>query len=209
MIDKREHILTVAEELFAEKGFEGTSVRELCSKAGVNVAMVSYYFGSKEQLMEALIEFRSGFMREKLDEIKQMDISASQKIELIIEHYVDRIFSHSQYHRILHRELTLQQRSQFNSVISKILMVNFSVISEIINDGIKNNEFRNVDVELTIVSMIGTITQVVVSSFLTCKLFNEKHNELSVVTDKPHQLRLNKHLKEMLLAYLKNNPTLQ
>lgn len=203
MIDKREHILITAEALFAEKGFEGTSVRELCTKAGVNVAMVSYYFGSKEQLMEALIEFRSGFMRDKLDEIKQMNITASQKIELIIEHYVERIFSHSQYHRILHRELSLQQRSQFNAIISKLLMVNFSVIRDIINNGISKKEFKNVDVELTIVSMIGTITQVVVSSFLTCMLLNEKHNELSVVTDKLHQQRVSKHLKEMLLAYLK------
>lgn len=203
MIDKREHILITAEALFAEKGFEGTSVRELCAKAGVNVAMVSYYFGSKEQLMEALIEFRSGFMREKLDEIRKQSISASEKMELIIDHYVSRIFSNSQYHRILHRELSLQQRSQFNSIISKLLMVNFSVIRDIINDGIESKEFKNVDVELTIVSMIGTITQVVVSSFLTCKLLNEKHNELSVVTDKSHQQRVSKHLKEMLLAYLK------
>jgi AcrR family transcriptional regulator len=203
MIDKREHILITAEALFAEKGFEGTSVRELCAKAGVNVAMVSYYFGSKEQLMEALIEFRSGFMREKLDEIRKQSISASEKMELIIDHYVSRIFSNSQYHRILHRELSLQQRSQFNSIISKLLMVNFSVIRDIINDGIESKEFKNVDVELTIVSMIGTITQVVVSSFLTCKLLNEKHNELMVVTDKSHQQRVSKHLKEMLLAYLK------
>jgi len=203
MIDKREHILITAEALFAEKGFEGTSVRELCTKAGVNVAMVSYYFGSKEQLMEALIEFRSGFMREKLDEIRKQSISASEKLELIIDHYVARIFSNSQYHRILHRELSLQQRSQFNALISKLLMVNFSVMREIINDGIESKEFKNVDVELTIVSMIGTITQVVVSSFLTCKLLNEKYNELSVVTDKSHQLRVSKHLKGMLLAYLK------
>ena len=82
-------------------------------------------------------------------------------------------------------------------------MVNFSVIRDIINDGISKKEFKNVDVELTIVSMIGTITQVVVSSFLTCMLLNEKHNELSVVTDKLHQQRVSKHLKEMLLAYLK------
>ncbi len=203
MIEKREHILITAEALFAEKGFEGTSVRELCAKAGVNVAMVSYYFGSKEQLMEALIEFRSGFMREKLDEIRQMDISASQKIEKTIDHYVARIYSNSQYHRILHREITLQQRSQFNALISKLLMINFSVIRQIINDGIKSKEFKKVDIELTIVSMIGTITQVVVSSFLTCKLLNEKQSDAIIVTDKLHQQRVRKHLKEMLLAYLK------
>ena len=82
-------------------------------------------------------------------------------------------------------------------------MINFSVIRQIINDGIKSKEFKKVDIELTIVSMIGTITQVVVSSFLTCKLLNEKQSDAIIVTDKLHQQRVRKHLKEMLLAYLK------
>ncbi|MES1161400.1 MAG: TetR family transcriptional regulator, partial [Bacteroidota bacterium] len=51
MSDKREHILIVAEELFGENGFDGTSVRDIAHKAGVNLAMISYYFGSKEKLL--------------------------------------------------------------------------------------------------------------------------------------------------------------
>ena len=53
MLDKRDQILEAAEELFAQKGFEGTSVRDLAKKAKVNVAMISYYFGSKEKLFES------------------------------------------------------------------------------------------------------------------------------------------------------------
>ncbi|HNO01068.1 MAG TPA: TetR family transcriptional regulator, partial [Chitinophagaceae bacterium] len=40
-----------AEKLFAEKGYNGTSVRDIAEKAGINLAMVSYYFGSKEKLL--------------------------------------------------------------------------------------------------------------------------------------------------------------
>ncbi len=46
----RSRILSVAALLFAEKGFEGTSVRMICAKAGVNVSLVNYYFKSKELL---------------------------------------------------------------------------------------------------------------------------------------------------------------
>ena len=56
--DKQIHILNVAEELIAQKGFEGTSVREISSKAEINVAMISYYFGSKEKMMANLYQFR-------------------------------------------------------------------------------------------------------------------------------------------------------
>lgn len=56
--DKQIHILEVAEELIAQKGFEGTSVRDISAKANINVAMISYYFGSKAKMMSQLYEYR-------------------------------------------------------------------------------------------------------------------------------------------------------
>ena len=47
--EKQLEILQVAEQLFAEEGFDGTSVRDIAKKANVNIAMISYYFGSKEK----------------------------------------------------------------------------------------------------------------------------------------------------------------
>jgi TetR/AcrR family transcriptional regulator, regulator of cefoperazone and chloramphenicol sensitivity len=48
--DARARLIDAAIELFAKKGYEGTSVRDLATAAGVNVAAVSYYFGSKDEL---------------------------------------------------------------------------------------------------------------------------------------------------------------
>jgi AcrR family transcriptional regulator len=52
--DARERILAAAERLFAQKGAEKTSIREITADAGVNVASVNYYFRSKDALAEAL-----------------------------------------------------------------------------------------------------------------------------------------------------------
>ena len=54
--EKQIHILDIAEELIAKKGFEGTSVRDISAKANINVAMISYYFGSKEKIMVTLYQ---------------------------------------------------------------------------------------------------------------------------------------------------------
>jgi AcrR family transcriptional regulator len=43
--EKQLAIITTAERLFSIKGFEGTSVRDIAQEAGINVAMISYYFG--------------------------------------------------------------------------------------------------------------------------------------------------------------------
>ena len=48
--DSRERILLAAEELFAARGFDGVTVREICERAGMNGAAVNYHFGDKESL---------------------------------------------------------------------------------------------------------------------------------------------------------------
>ena len=64
---KQIHILNVVEEFIAQNGFEDTSVREISKKANINVAMISYYFGSKEKMMTCLYEYRilANFRRPK------------------------------------------------------------------------------------------------------------------------------------------------
>lgn len=48
-------ILDAAEQAFADKGFNGTSLREITSKAEVNLAAVNYHFGSKKELIKAVM----------------------------------------------------------------------------------------------------------------------------------------------------------
>ncbi len=50
--DPRRRILNAAGPIFAEKGYEAATVREICQAAGVNLAAVNYYFGGKERLYE-------------------------------------------------------------------------------------------------------------------------------------------------------------
>ena len=58
--EKQISILEIAEELFAIQGYHGTSIREIADKASINIAMISYYFGSKEKLLETLFQYRIG-----------------------------------------------------------------------------------------------------------------------------------------------------
>jgi AcrR family transcriptional regulator len=48
----QDRLLDAAERLFCEQGFKGTSIRDIASSAGCNIASVNYYFGSKEKLYE-------------------------------------------------------------------------------------------------------------------------------------------------------------
>lgn len=54
--DIKIRILLAAKKLFAQYGFEKTTVRQICEEAGANVALVSYHFGGKENMFGALFE---------------------------------------------------------------------------------------------------------------------------------------------------------
>lgn len=61
----KERILGAAEELFAQHGFAGTSLREVTSRADVNIAAVNYHFGSKENLVNEVFRRRMDDMTER------------------------------------------------------------------------------------------------------------------------------------------------
>jgi AcrR family transcriptional regulator len=72
--DTRQRILDTAERLFAREGFPNTSLRSITADAGVNLAAVNYHFGSKEALLEAVLDRRlvplNALRRERLEAVR-------------------------------------------------------------------------------------------------------------------------------------------
>jgi len=84
--ETRTRILDAAEELFMQHGFEGTSMRLLTAKAGVNLAAVNYHFGSKDALIEALFRRRLDPMN--LERIAALEALKDPSPEDIIRAFV-------------------------------------------------------------------------------------------------------------------------
>lgn len=200
--DKRAHIITKAIELFAEKGFEGSSIRDLAAKADVNIAMVNYYFGTKEKLYEAVIEKRVLFMREFIDTvIANSTISLIEQLNLIIDGFVIRFLSDPLYHRVLQQELLVSKRAHMHQRIIELIIKNAKDVINIIKKGIDNKEFKNADPELIFASILGTISQVMLSKTL-CNRLMEKPLEFNPYSDKKIQERLSTHIKQFVHALL-------
>ncbi len=53
---KRAHIIEVAQKLFSERGFQNTSIQDICASAGVSVGSVYFYFANKESIYEAVYQ---------------------------------------------------------------------------------------------------------------------------------------------------------
>ena len=104
--DKQIEILQAAEKLFAEHGYDGTSVRDIAKSANINIAMISYYFGSKEKLLEALIIYRISDMRLQMENLYREDLTPLEKIDRLIELYIKRINQNKGMYQIIHFEIS-------------------------------------------------------------------------------------------------------
>lgn len=83
----KEKIIKTATKLFAQKGYDGTSIREISRSAGVNVALISYYWGGKKELFQAIIndmiDVQTKYASSALDfAINPEDLSKEEQIEL-------------------------------------------------------------------------------------------------------------------------------
>jgi AcrR family transcriptional regulator len=198
--DKRANILEAAEKLFSEVGYEGASTRQIAMVAGANIAMINYYFGSKEGVYVEIISQRIADFKNQLYEIKKAEVTVMEKLLLVIERYASQIIRNLTFHKMMQRELSLPQRPEMFTTIKSALMENMLVLENIITDGIEDGTFRKVDVPMLIATIMGTISNVAISpSNITYG------TSLNVSVEKDRKLiteRLTTYLKELITIYL-------
>ena len=91
-ISKRDRILDAAEALFAERGFDGVTLRQIASSAGVDVALANYHFGKKLELFDAVFERRAALLNQSrldaLRKVQQEQSDTGPSVEQIIEAFL-------------------------------------------------------------------------------------------------------------------------
>ena len=156
--EKQIQILDVAEELIAKKGFEGTSVRDISAKAKINVAMISYYFGSKEKMMVNLYQYRVQKTRETFAEFTQTikDGKPEMQLKEIINFLVKQLLTYNYFHGFVTQELRHDERVK--NTLLEFYQTCVTVLDEVIQKGIVSGVFKRAAKSEDIVStLIGTV----------------------------------------------------
>ncbi|MDH6357515.1 TetR/AcrR family transcriptional regulator [Parabacteroides sp. PF5-9] len=92
----KERILKAARDLFIEKGYNGTSIRDIATASGTNVAMVNYYFHSKYNLFEIVFEDAFTGLQEKIFSTLTSDLPFFELIETVIDSYYEMLLEYPQ-----------------------------------------------------------------------------------------------------------------
>lgn len=198
--EKQIEILEVAETLFAEKGFDGTSIRDIAKVAKINIAMVSYYFGSKERLLQSLIVYRSSDVKNQLENLLQEELEPIDKINKLIELYINRINSNRGIYRILHFEFTTKKREQNLHVFTEFQKGNLKSLETIIEEGQKKGIFRkDIIIPLITPTILGTFFHFHMNKPFFENLLNLKTEDLY---NNYIKTNLTKHIQQTIKALL-------
>ncbi len=150
----REALLRAGAELFAEAGFSGVRVEALARRAGVNKAMINYHFGGKRKLYDAVLEAAFGALAARVRELRSDARPAPELMRSFIEVFSevagDRLPS---FPALFVRELL--DTGRISKAVLRQRREVQSGVHEIIERGISEGSFRQVNPTLTFLNLVA------------------------------------------------------
>jgi len=110
-------ILEAAKNVFVSKGMEGARMQEIADEAGINKALLHYYFRSKERLFEAIFSEIIKFAFPKITRIAQSDEPFVTKLEQVVDAYIDLLIKHPFIPGFVMKELNRDPSGLFKMIV--------------------------------------------------------------------------------------------
>lgn len=189
--EKQIHILNIAEELIAKKGYEGTSVRDICSKANINVAMISYYFGSKEKMMSYLYQYRVLKTRENFSEFADTIKEGKPEMQMkeIIKYIVAQLFKYNYFHGFVTQEL--RHTDTVKGELLDFYQIFVKKLDEVIKKGVSSGVFTFAPKPEDILTTIIGSTLFVIRNRNFYELYVPNKNEETYAKEAEKKVKMN------------------
>jgi TetR/AcrR family transcriptional regulator len=158
----RAAILKAALEEFSHEGVTGARTDEIARRAGVNKALLYYYYKDKEGLYTAALEHVfSGLHERVISVLERSDLPPRERLLLYVRTHFDYIASAPVYPRLVQREFMRSAGRTLSPAASRIMERHgkplYNRLEKLIDEGIASGDFRRVDPLHTVTSIIGTI----------------------------------------------------
>lgn len=158
--ESRAAILQAAVREFSQEGVAGARTDAIARAAGVNKALLYYYFKDKETLYGAVLDQVFGGLRESIEEALSSDLPPREKLLAYVGAHFDYIASHPLFPRIAQGEMMRAGRGrapQFERIVKQYFVPLFRRVAAVIEEGQAVGEFRPVDPMHFVPSMIAII----------------------------------------------------
>lgn len=150
-----ERIKEAARKVFTQKGFKATRTRDIAQEAGINLALLNYYFRSKEKLFDLIMrENLQQFMRGVYLISHSEQTTWQQKIDLLVNYYIDILLVNPGLPLFVINEIN-NNPAKLTGMLTRETQLMESVFMQQIQQAIKKGEIRNTHPLQLVVNMMG------------------------------------------------------
>lgn len=147
--ETRQRLLEAAGEVFAEHGFHDATVREICEKAGANVAAAHYHFGDKEELYAAVFDYAKSCAGVELETALAGVTDAEERLRVFVHSYLTHFFDRGRlawFGKLVAQEM-IQPTKVLDALVSDRIRPNHErlkeVVREIVGADVSDEVLRN------------------------------------------------------------------
>nr|HOO47142.1 TetR/AcrR family transcriptional regulator [Deltaproteobacteria bacterium] len=158
----KDRILDAAEEIFSSRGFDGTKVQEIATAAGVNKAMLYYYFKDKDDLLISVIGRIIQGIGEAIPQYFADSEDTVENIEAFLDFYIGYLARNQSFVRIMAWEMLSGRHIQ--TIGKDYIIPVFSLMREKIVEAVDRKTVRPVSPEHTVFSVVGMNVFYIVAS---------------------------------------------
>ena len=171
-----ELIMDAASKVFLEKGYDGARMQEIAEVAGINKALVHYYYRSKDKLFENIFKTAFKLFAPKLQDVIETNMPLEQKLTVFAETYIDFLIKNPLLPGFILHELSRKSETIPNLLASSIIKP--QAIIDSIQAEIDAGNIRPIDPKQLIANIIGLcIFPIVAKPILLVLLFNNNVEE--------------------------------
>lgn len=157
----RERILEAAAELFAQYGFDGTSVRMIAERAEANQAAVNYHFGSKDGLLNEIMRSELSAMRDVIAAARAVPGDLETRVRQLIRMLVSKLWERRQWVRII-VDAALHRGEQLPVAVAEEIPRNLAMIMEFLGEDAREGVSAAADRRLAALHLMAPIVHLVV-----------------------------------------------
>ncbi|MBM3177201.1 MAG: helix-turn-helix transcriptional regulator [Bacteroidetes bacterium] len=152
-------ILEAAREVFLKKGFAGARMEDIAKTAGMNRALLHYYFRSKRELFQIVFDKHFTELQSGLQDILSSEVILTEKIQLIINFYLDKLEANPDLPAFIIQELTVNPERLFLLIKEKQRLPGRTrlVFEEQVREAVRKGRIREIDSRHLIINILSLV----------------------------------------------------
>lgn len=156
--DYRAKICTVAQALFAKRGFAGTTIREIADQTGVNSGLLYHYYPNKEALYLSLLEAAVSELVTQVEHIAASTDTPEEKIRQIVQAFLAHFQAHPQRFQLIQRAVD-EYSPAAQALAQRWFARAFAAFHTITTDGVQQGLFKPLPPPLLSFAIVGLLQQ--------------------------------------------------